>query len=177
MNGKIIKMSVLPLLLVLVLSGCSLKKESENEKTIKIVLVNYMTYPNKELNKAIEKYPEDIINGTIDNEAEPEYTSILKKMYQSHFTSEGYDTFILQSVMTNQAFMSEKNITTEVENSKIEETSKPLKRYKFTADIKYKNKNEQIETKKIEGNAEFKSEGKLSAFRITTNEFMDTFDN
>lgn len=159
--------------LLFIVSGCKKENNSVNEDTIKEVLSELLNLPNEKLFKSIQNYSDQVISGEVNNSKEPEYSSILENMFHSQFTDEGYGKFINETAMYYVTTTQDAGFITKVKDVNVTQNKEDELRYTFTATINYTDNNNESGTTKISGNAEFKEKGKLTIFKITTNDLLE----
>lgn len=159
--------------LLFIVSGCKKENNSVNEDTIKEVLSELLNLPNEKLFKSIQNYSDQVVSGEVDNSKEPEYLSILENMFYSQFTDEGYEKFINETAMYYITTTQDAGFITKVKDVNVTQNKDDKLRYSFTATINYTDNNNESGTTKISGNAEFKEKGKLTIFKITTNDLLE----
>lgn len=160
--------------LLFIVSGCKKENNSVNEDTIKEVLSELLNLPNEKLFKSIQNYSDQVISGEVNNSKEPEYSSILENMFHSQFIDEGYEKFINETAMYYVTTTQDAGFITKIKDVNVTQNKEDELRYTFTATINYTdNNNNESGTTKISGNTEFKEKGKLTIFKITTNDLLE----
>ena len=94
-------------------------------------------------------------------------------MFHSQFTDEGYVKFINETAMYYVTTTQDAEFITKVKDVYVTQNKEDELRYTFTATINYTDNNNESGTTKISGNAEFKEKGKLTIFKITTNDLLE----
>ncbi|WP_413496876.1 hypothetical protein [Carnobacterium maltaromaticum] len=102
-----------------------------------------------------------------------ENSTNLENMFHSQFTDEGYGKFINETAMYYITTTQDAGFITKVKDVNVTQNKEDELRYTFTATINYTDNNNESGTTKISGNAEFKEKGKLTIFKITTNDLLE----
>ncbi|MER2060222.1 MAG: hypothetical protein ABTA16_15490, partial [Niallia sp.] len=162
--------------------GCSAENDSEdkNISTLKTVLNETYTVPNKELRDILE----DPSNFTVIGAEEKTSLSnnldaYLEKKYQPYFTEEMYDKYIGTYALSYVA-PSPGNSVMKIKDVEVEQTEKMQNIYDFTAIIDYKKvEGSKVEKYEVKGQVNFSENGKIVGFNIRqdSNLSMDIRNN
>lgn len=152
-----------------VVVGCSVENDSEdkNISTLKTVLNETYTVPNKELRDILE----DTNNYTIIGAEEKTSLSnnldaYLEKKYQPYFTEEMYDKYTGTYALSYVA-PSPENSEMKIRDVYVEPKEKLQNIYDFTAIIEYKKgEGSEVEKYEVKGQANFSESGKIVGFII-----------
>jgi hypothetical protein len=161
--------SILLIVMVAALAGCSVEAESKdkNISTLETVLNETFTVPNKELRDILEDPNNYTMIGNDENtSSSSDLDSYLKKKYQESFTEEMYDKYTGTYALSYIA-ASPENSEMKIKDVQVAQKEKQQNIYDYTAIIDYKKDDgSPIEKYEVKGQVNFSESGKIVAFII-----------
>lgn len=165
----------LPLFLVvfLIITGCSnsdirkTESQDKNIHTLEAVLNNTFNGPDKKLTELLND-PDNatkLAEGQKNPENPTDLDLYLEEKYKKYFTADMYDEYIDKYALNYQI---KDNEFLKLENTNIKQNETNSNIYHFSSVVEYQKESQKSKSYEVEGEANFTDDGKLTKFKIFT---------